>query len=131
MFKIVYELMTEPLGLPINWFCEWIMLILIDKIAYAIAFGKVKELYGGHYISGSLMGSFFHFIIRGLCFGTIWAITYGTIKLGKYVISHKAECIIGVTIVVLLLSIFKMINWISEQNKLVKVEVKSEEGDIK
>lgn len=63
MFKFIFDLATEPLGLPIDWYCEWIILGVIGYIAYLIAYDKVGSLYHGDFISGRAAGSFFHWII--------------------------------------------------------------------
>ena len=33
MFKFIFDLATEPLGLPIEWYYEWIILFVIGEIA--------------------------------------------------------------------------------------------------
>ena len=38
MFKFIFELATEPLGLPIEWYYEWIILLVIGEIAYHVAY---------------------------------------------------------------------------------------------
>ena len=64
MFKFIFDLATEPLGLPIEWYYEWIILAVIGYIAYLIAYDKIGSLYHGDFISGRATGSFFHWIIR-------------------------------------------------------------------
>ena len=64
MFRFIFDLVTEPLGLPIDWYYEWIILGVIGYIAYLIAYDKVGSLYHGDFISGRAAGSFFHWIIR-------------------------------------------------------------------
>lgn len=44
MFKFIFDLATEPLGLPIEWYYEWIILAVIGYIAYLIAYEKVGSL---------------------------------------------------------------------------------------
>ena len=81
MFKFIFDLATEPLGLPIEWYYEWIILAVIGYIAYLIAYEKVGSLYHGDLISGRAAGSFCHWIIRTLYFIVMWAIAYGVICL--------------------------------------------------
>ena len=88
MFKVLFELATDPLGLPLDWYWEWIILFAIDGIAYEIAWTKVRELYHSGLIFGSVMGSFFHWLIRLICFVIIWAAAYGIIWIGKFIIAH-------------------------------------------
>ena len=86
MFKFIFDLATEPLGLPIEWYYEWIILAVIGYIAYLIAYEKVGSLYHGDLISGRAAGSFCHWIIRtfyryvGYCIWSDldWQICYGT-----------------------------------------------------
>ena len=95
MFKFIFDLATEPLGLPIEWYYEWIILAVIGYIAYLIAYEKVGSLYHGDLISGRAAGSFCHWIIRTLYFIVMWAIAYGVIWIGKFVTSrywHMQYC---------------------------------------
>lgn len=73
MFKFIFDLATEPLGLPIDWYYEWIILGVIGYIAYLIAYDKVGSLYHGDFVSGRAAGSFFHWIIRTIYFIVMWA----------------------------------------------------------
>lgn len=87
MFKFIFDLATEPLGLPIEWYYEWIILLVIGEIAYHVAYDKVGALYHSGSISGRAAGSFVHWIIRTVVFVAVWAVTYGVIWIGKFVIS--------------------------------------------
>ena len=58
MFKFIFDLATEPLGLPIEWYYEWIILLVIGEIAYHVAYDKVGALYHSGSISGRAAGSF-------------------------------------------------------------------------
>lgn len=96
MFKVIFDLATDPLGLPIEWYYEWIILLAIEGIAYQIAYNKVGHLYHSGVISGKTAGSFVHWIIRIVIYVAIWAITYGVIWIVKYVMTHKVQILIGV-----------------------------------
>ena len=96
MFKFIFDLITEPLGLPIEWYYEWIILLVIGEMAYRVAYNKVGVLYQSGSISGKSAGSFFHWIIRTVVFVAIWAITYGVIWIGKFVMAHKVQVTIGI-----------------------------------
>ena len=110
MFKPIYEFLTSPLGLPIEWYYEYLILAIIDVIAYRLAFSEVRDLYDSGMIGGSSVGSFFHWIIRAFFFVVMWAVTYGVIWLGKFVISNwqiilmLASSIVG-TILICILAI--------------------------
>lgn len=127
MFKFIFDLATEPLGLPIEWYYEYIILAVIGAVAYAFAYEKVGDLYHGDFISGSTAGSFFHWVIRTLCFIVIWAITYGVIWFGKIVMTHKIQFIIGIGSIVVIAVFLKLLRLIRNRNELIKVPVKNEE----
>lgn len=129
MFKFIFELATEPLGLSIEWYYEWIILLVIGQIAYHIAYGKVGGLYLSGAISGKLVGSFVHWIIRTVIFVAMWAITYGVIWSGKFVMSHKIQVTIVIFSIAAVVIAVKLLVWIKEQNKLVAVSVKVEDHD--
>ena len=129
MFKFIFDLATEPLGLPIDWYYEWTILGVIGYIAYLIAYDKVGSLYHGDFISGRAAGSFFHWIIRTIYFIVMWAITYGVIWTGKFVMEHKIQVAIGICSIVAVVIAVKIFIWIKERNKLVKVSVKVEDND--
>ena len=129
MFKFIFDLATEPLGLPIDWYYEWIILGVIGYIAYLIAYDKVESLYHGDFISGRAAGSFFHWIIRTIYFIVMWAITYGVIWTGKFVMAHKIQVAIGICSIVAVAIAVKIIIWMKERNKLVKVSVTVENND--
>lgn len=83
MFMPLYEFLIDPLGLPIAWYWEYIILWIIDLIAYNTAFSTVGDMYNAG-MNGRGLGSFIHCIIRTFCFGAMWAITYCIIWLCKW-----------------------------------------------
>lgn len=111
MFKPVFELLIEPLGLPIEWYYEYIILAVIGVIAYSIAYSKVGDMYRCGLIDARTAGSFFHWLIRFFIFAILWAITYGVIWLCKTVIANwqiilLAACVIVVATILCALGIF-------------------------
>ena len=88
MFKVIFEFLTEPLGLPIAWYWEYIILAAIGFVAYIIAYNTVGDMYSADFISGSASGSFFHWLIRLFVFAVIWAVTYGVIWLVKLITAN-------------------------------------------
>lgn len=129
MFKFIFDLATEPLGLPVEWYYEWIILGVIGYIAYLIAYEKVGSLYHGDFISGRAAGSFFHWIIRTIYFIVMWTITYGVIWIGKFIVAHKIQVAIGICSIVAVVIAAKLFIWMKERNELVRVSVKIEEND--
>lgn len=79
MFKFLFGLLTDPLGLPIEWYYEYLILVGISVIAYGIAYRCVGDMYHMGAIDGRTSGSFFHWLIRFILFVALWAVTYGVI----------------------------------------------------
>ena len=129
MFKFIFDLATEPLGLPIEWYYEWIILLVIGEIAYHVAYDKVGALYHSGSISGRAAGSFVHWIIRTVVFVAVWAVTYGVIWIGKFVMAHKIQVAIGICSIVAVVIAVKIFAWFKEQDELVKVSIKVEDND--
>lgn len=60
MLKFVFELAIEPLGLPIEWYWEWLILSIIGYISYKVAFSKVGQMYRDKTITGRGICSIIH-----------------------------------------------------------------------
>lgn len=88
LFSFIFDRITDPLGLPIEPWKEWIILLIIGAAAFRIAFRFVGDMYDSGTISGRLAGSFFHWLIRAIVFVAIWAVTYAVIEATKFVIAH-------------------------------------------
>ena len=84
MFKFIFEILTDPLGLPIEWYWEYLILAVIGAAAYAVAYRCVGDMYSGGMIDGSTGGYFFHWLIRLILFVALWAVTYGIIAAVKW-----------------------------------------------
>ena len=93
IFKFLFERATDPLGLPINALYEYIILAVIDAIAYGIAYSKVGDMYHGSLISGRTEGSFFHWLIRLILFVGLWLLAYGAIQ-GYYFVTANWQIIL-------------------------------------
>ena len=88
IFKFLFERATDPLGLPINALYEYIILAVIDAIAYGIVYSKAGDMYHGGLISGRTEGSFFHWLIRLILFVGLWLLAYGAIQGYFFVIAN-------------------------------------------
>ena len=73
VLSFLFDIFTDPLGLPIAGYWEWIILAIITFAAYAIAFRTVGDLYDGGIL---------------IVFVVIWAITYFVIWLAKLIFAH-------------------------------------------
>lgn len=94
IFKFLFEIATDPLGLPIDWLAEWIIMGVIVTVAYLLAYRKVGELYDRKAITTRTGGSFMHWTIRFVLFFAMWFVAYAVIWLGKFVIAHWAAILV-------------------------------------
>lgn len=88
ILKFLYERATDPLGLPINSVYEYIILAVIDFIAYKMAYDKVGDMYHDGWIDGKVAGSFFHWLIRVLLFVAVWFVVYSIIQVYFFVMAN-------------------------------------------
>ena len=86
--KYIFELLTEPLGLPIACHWEYIIMSAVSLIAYHVAFDSVGILYRLDLIDGKNAGSFFHWSIRLIFVVAVWAVLRGTIWLVRFAIRN-------------------------------------------
>lgn len=87
-FSFIFDRITDPLGLPLEAWKEWLILLAIGTVAYHIAFDIVGKMYGNGEITTRTGGSFFHWLIRAVVFVAMWAVTYGVIVAARFVAAH-------------------------------------------
>lgn len=86
MLKLLYTLLTDPLGLPIEPIWEYIILLVIGEIVHEIAF----------YVSpGGRFGSLIYWVTKLVAFAAIWAVLYAVIVVIKFIIAHWIWFAIG------------------------------------
>lgn len=97
MFKYIFNLLIDPLGLPIDWYYEYLILAVIGAVAYGIAYRCVGDMYHMGAIDGRTSGSFFHWLIRLILFAVLWAVTYGLIVATRWLTENwvMVLCILG------------------------------------
>lgn len=88
LFSFCFELLTDPLSLPLDPITEFVILIVLNWLAYKVAFRTVGDMYDGGIISGGAVGSFFHWVLRLSIFVVVWATTNGVIFVGRFVAQH-------------------------------------------
>ena len=88
IFSLIFDRITDPLGLPLEAWKEWLILLVIGTVAYHIAFDIVGEMYASGEITTRTGGSFFHWLIRAVVFVIMWAVTYGVIVIARFVAAH-------------------------------------------
>lgn len=88
IFSFIFDMAIDPLGLPVEWYWEWLILGVIEFAAYIIAYRSVGNLYSDGWIYGRTAGSILHWLIRFVVFVLIWAMSYGVIWFAKLFIAH-------------------------------------------
>ena len=88
MLKFIFEVLTDPLGLPISWGWEYLILTVIGAIAFVFAWNASP---------GGKFGSLIHWIVRLIAFVILWAIVYGFIALMQWIFANWiiTLCILG------------------------------------
>ena len=93
IYSILFDILTDPLGLPISPLWEYLLLLVISGIAFRIAWEASPGGFGGSTI---------HWIVRIIAFVAIWAVTYAVIWAGKFVIAHwiPVVCVAGGALII-------------------------------
>ncbi len=93
MYKFIFELIKEPLGLPIAWYWEYLILLILNEIAYQIAWNASP---------GGIFGSEIHWAVRIPVFFILWAVVYAIIWLAKWLLTNwiLVLCALGGFVVV-------------------------------
>lgn len=110
ILRFLFGSLTDPLGLPLDWWEEWIILLIIGEIAYHLAYGFVGELYNFDIIHTRIGGKIAHWTIRLVCYVVMWAVTRVTIWLLRLIVSNwiTALCIVaGIAIIAILITVIK------------------------
>lgn len=101
VYKLIFEFLINPLGLPINPIYEYLILLAIAKLAFAIGWDKSP---GGEF------GSLIHYLYRTIVFFVLWALTYGGIKAYYLVQSNHLMIIPVIAVIALLVVLFISFN---------------------
>lgn len=75
MYKFIFEIISDPLGLPISVIWEYVILLLLNEVAFRTAWNASP---------GGRWGSEIHWAIRIPTFIVLWVITYGVIYIAKW-----------------------------------------------
>lgn len=130
MLKFIFDILTDPLGLPTEWYWEYLILAVIGVVAYAVAYRCVGDMYSGGMIDGSASGSFFHWMIRLILFVALWAVAYGIIAAVKWLTDNwmLVLCILGGVVAVIGIATIIAIIIRKSKNK-VGLKVPADESD--
>ena len=104
LFSFCFEQITDPLALPLHPLAEWIILTVLHKIAYKLAFSKVGDCYRVGIISGGTVGSALHWLFRTIIFIAFWAGINVVIAVYLFITEHW-RMIIGVICGIVLLAL--------------------------
>lgn len=103
MLKFIFELFTSPLGLPIEPFWEWIILLIVGEIAHELAYWLSP--------GGKEFGSLIYWLSKLAVFVAMWLILYGIITAIKFVILYWIWFTIGgiliLAITIIIIVLFK------------------------
>lgn len=88
-YSFIFSMITDPLGLPMDWQDELVIMLTIGAVAFTIAYQAVGRLYSDGWISGREEGSFLHWTIRLVVFVGLWGVAYATIWIAKQVMLYK------------------------------------------
>ena len=107
LIKFIFEYLTEPLGLPIEWWQEYMIMFVVGEIAFRFAFAKVGDLYDFGYIHTRMAGKVLHWSIRLITYVVVWAVMRGVIWLYRFVLANWITVLSVVLSVILLIWIVK------------------------
>ena len=122
IFKFLFELYTDPLGLPIDRLQEYSILAVIGVTAYLSSFRIVGIMYDRDWIHTKIGGSFMHWTIRFVLFFSMWAIARIAIWLYRFVAANWIT-VLSIAIGALLLA------WIVKRTIFFMKFYKSLDGD--
>lgn len=90
MLKLFYALLTDPLGLPVSWIWEYIILAVLGWVVHEIAWSASP---------GGVFGSVIYWVTKFLAFVVIWAVLYILISIIIFISAHWVWFLCGVIIV--------------------------------
>lgn len=115
IYKFLFELLTSPLGLPIDAIWEYLILLVIGAIAFKI---------GWDVSPGGLFGSLIHWVVRGLSFFVMWAIAYGIITTVKWIIANPITTIvIAIAVITLVIGTCITIKYLKKKHHREQVGI--------
>ena len=124
IFRFCFDIITDPLSLPVNPLTEFIILAFISQLAYEWAFGFVGDLYHANIISGRSVGSFLHWLFRYISYVVVWAITNAAIYVYQFITEHwliLLACLGG--IVMLIASLFVISHLVSQKRQKASLQI--------
>lgn len=122
MYKLLFDLLVEPLGLPIDFIYEYLIMAVIDIAAYKLAFEKTGQLFSsGWIVRGE--GKSNHWLLRIIYFVGMWALMRAVIWTYGFVVENKGVSIFAFGCIVAIIVTIRISAVIEERNRLQKVRV--------
>ena len=91
MLKLLYTLLTDPLGLPIEPLWEYVILLIVGEIVHEIAWNASP---------GGRLGSLIYWMTKLLAFVVIWAVLYAIIAAIQFIIAYWIWFAIGAAVLI-------------------------------
>ena len=85
LFSFCFDQLTDPFSLPLEPITEYIILAFIGFLAFVLAYKLVGNMYHADVISGSVLGSIFHWILRFIIFVSLWGFANGAIAVCRFI----------------------------------------------
>lgn len=92
--KYIFDILIDPLGLPINCIFEYVILGVIGEIAYRKAYSYIGELYRRKIIHGKTEGKIAHWGSRFLIYVPLWVVARLLIFVVKWIKDNPWTAII-------------------------------------
>lgn len=87
MFKLIYEILINPLGLPIETGLEYLIIFAIGEVSHELAYWLSP--------GGKDFGSFAYWASKLVVFVVIWALLYVIILAIQFIVSNWIWFLIG------------------------------------
>lgn len=117
MYKTIFDILVDPLGLPLDYISEYLIMAVIDFAAYKIAFEKTGHLFRtGWIVRGE--GKATHWTLRLLFFVCMWLMVRAVIWLRGFVIDNVGVSIFAGACIVAIIITIKVFNYIEEKKRI-------------
>ena len=121
-FSFCFDQLTDPFSLPLEPISEYIILAFIGFLAFILAYKLVGNMYDTDVISGNVLGSISHWILRFIIFVSLWGLTNGAIAVYRFIAEHWIILLVALGGTLLLIGVFFLVRHFIMQNRLKPVK---------
>ena len=121
-FSFCFDQLTDSFSLPLEPISEYIILAFIGFLAFILAYKLVGNMYDADIISGSVLGSVFHWLLRFIIFVSLWGLTNGAIAVYRFIAEHWIILLAALGGALLLIGVFFSLRHFIMQNCLKPVK---------